>query len=154
MCVPRDGIRVVSWERRSVERAGWGYDAMGTDEMGCAGRGFEICVYEVRMWCLRRRVRADIWAAASFSDWAFAAVVEGFVRGEEYRVRSTAKKAGYAADKRWIDSFSGVIVGKESRHGLSASWKTESRFVRRRMSHFAAESGDRRVVRIEQPDAL
>lgn len=144
--MPRAGIRVVSCVRRSVESVGCGYEAIGVEEdRGCAGRGFEMCVYEERMWCLRSRVRADMWASVSFSDcW----IPPG------YRVRRTARNAGYATDKRWIESFSGVMVGRERRHGLKASWKTESRFVRRRMSDFAVSRGDKKAVRIEQPDAL
>lgn len=131
---------------------------MGSDEeIGWTGRGFEMCVYEERIWCLRRLVRADNRAVLSFSVCCFAVVVDIEVWGgdcEGYRVRSTEKKAGYAAERRWIDSFSGVIVGRERRHGLRASWKTESRLVRRRMVDFAAERGERMVARMEHPAAL
>lgn len=53
-----------------------------------------------------------------------------------------------------MDSGSGVIVGRERRQGLRASWNTESRFVRRSMSEFDCSRGSRNFESSSQPLAL
>lgn len=44
------------------------------------------------------------------------------------------RRAGYAAPSISRDLSSGVMDGRDRRHGVTASSKTEVRFVRRRMS--------------------
>lgn len=57
------------------------------------------------------------------------------------------KRAGYACPRRWIESSSCVIEGRERRHGLTASSKTEERFVRLRISDLLSRIGLRSVLR-------
>ena len=53
-----------------------------------------------------------------------------------------------------MESGSGVMVGRERRHGLMASMKTDERLVRFRISDLACWMGRRRWVRRVQPSVL
>ena len=44
------------------------------------------------------------------------------------------RRAGYASPSSSKDLSSGVMDGRDRRHGVTASSKTEVRFVRRRIS--------------------
>lgn len=61
---------------------------------------------------------------------------------------------GYAIPRRRIESSSGVMDGRERRHGLTASSKTEDRFVRCRISDLLSRIGLRSSERRAQPRAL
>lgn len=100
---------------------------------------------------LSRRVVAKLDMYLSFGDWAV----------EDWRVKESAnfslrreRSAGYAAPRSWRASFSGVMVGRERRHGLMASSKTEERLVRWRMSDLLSLIGERSCERMSQPQAL
>lgn len=57
-----------------------------------------------------------------------------FLEGVLYAVLRRDCRAGYAASRSLSELSSGVMLGRERRQGVMASWKTEARFVRRRMS--------------------
>lgn len=63
-------------------------------------------------------------------------------------------RAGYACSSRWMESSSWVIEGRESRHGLTASSKTEERLVRLRISDLLSRIGLRSFVSRAHPRAL
>lgn len=63
-------------------------------------------------------------------------------------------RAGYACSSRWMESSSWVIDGRESRHGLTASSKTEERFVRLRISDLLSRIGLRSFVSRAHPRVL
>lgn len=66
----------------------------------------------------------------------------------------TERRAGYAADRSRIESFSGVIVGKEKKHCLMASSNTDARLVLCRIFDWLSLIGSRSCEVRLQPRAL
>lgn len=61
---------------------------------------------------------------------------------------------GYATPKSRMESSSGVIVGREKKHCLMASSKTDERFVLRSISDWLSLMGLRSCKRRLQPRVL
>lgn len=76
------------------------------------------------------------------------------LEGVLYAVLRRDCRAGYAVPRSLSELSSGVMDGRERRQGVMASWKTEARFVRRRMSDPLSWMGLRSCLRRLQPFVL